>query len=290
MQPPRGRGGALQSSRWHRRRDQGPRIANPSAVGTSIQARLTQLPRHVRARQCRPSLARFLAADARRTRATDQPDRRVVPAGDSARRRSATKVAMSFQGPGHLPPGRGSRCRCRSEPGDCRQPVSGGPPHPHPRSEPRGSALIMWPASVALEDGRDLLLGIITEESANAISLKRAEGATDAIARDQIETISSTGVSLMPEGLEKGLSPQDLANLDCVRSSIHSAPAATVPGAGFPREMRRSMRGPVGDGVAWHQADVRSSDFAVIRDRGPLTPATLSPSGRGRRPGAIAPL
>ena len=81
--------------------------------------------------------------------------------------------------------------------------------------------------SVALEDGR-VVSGIITEESANAISLKRAEGATDAIARDQIETISSTGVSLMPEGLEKGLSPQDLANLIAFVRSIR-APAATVP-------------------------------------------------------------
>ncbi len=46
--------------------------------------------------------------------------------------------------------------------------------------------------NVALKDGR-VVSGIIADESANAISLKRAEGATDVIARDQIETIASTG-------------------------------------------------------------------------------------------------
>jgi putative membrane-bound dehydrogenase-like protein len=73
--------------------------------------------------------------------------------------------------------------------------------------------------NVALDDGR-VVSGIITLESANAISLKRAEAAADMIARDRIETISSTGVSLMPEGLEKGLSHQDLANLIAFIRSI----------------------------------------------------------------------
>ena len=73
--------------------------------------------------------------------------------------------------------------------------------------------------NVALDDGR-IVSGIIAEESANAISLKRAEAAADMIARDRIETISSTGVSLMPEGLENGLSSQDLANLIAFVRSI----------------------------------------------------------------------
>ena len=59
--------------------------------------------------------------------------------------------------------------------------------------------------TVALTDGR-VVSGMIAEESANAISLKRAEAVVDVIARDRIETIASTGVLLMPEGLEKGLS------------------------------------------------------------------------------------
>ena len=50
-----------------------------------------------------------------------------------------------------------------------------------------------------------MISGIIAEESASAIVVKRSEGATDVIPREQIEQVKSTGVSLMPEGLEKGL-------------------------------------------------------------------------------------
>jgi putative membrane-bound dehydrogenase-like protein len=66
--------------------------------------------------------------------------------------------------------------------------------------------------SVATADGR-VLSGMIAEESAASITLKRAEGAVDAIPRAQIEEITSTGLSLMPEGLEKGLTPRDFADL-----------------------------------------------------------------------------
>ena len=66
--------------------------------------------------------------------------------------------------------------------------------------------------NVALADGR-VLSGLIADESANSVTLKRAEGATDIVPRSQIEAISSTGQSLMPEGLEKGLEPQDFADL-----------------------------------------------------------------------------
>jgi hypothetical protein len=36
---------------------------------------------------------------------------------------------------------------------------------------------------------------------------------TELVPRSRIEAISSTGLSLMPEGLEKGLQPQDFADL-----------------------------------------------------------------------------
>ena len=79
--------------------------------------------------------------------------------------------------------------------------------------------------NVATVEGR-VFSGIITEESANAITLKRSEGATDVIPREQIETIASTGVSLMPEGLEKGLSVQDFADLIAFVRSIRAAAPA----------------------------------------------------------------
>ncbi len=79
--------------------------------------------------------------------------------------------------------------------------------------------------NVATSDGR-VLSGVIADESVNSITLKRAEGVTDVIPRGQIEAITSTGQSLMPEGLEKGLAPQDFADLIAYLRSIQ----ATAPG------------------------------------------------------------
>jgi putative heme-binding domain-containing protein len=75
--------------------------------------------------------------------------------------------------------------------------------------------------NVATVPGR-VISGIITDESANSITVKRPEGATDVIPRDQIEMIASTGLSLMPEGLEKGLSVQDFADLIAFVRSIRA--------------------------------------------------------------------
>jgi putative heme-binding domain-containing protein len=66
--------------------------------------------------------------------------------------------------------------------------------------------------SVATVEGR-IITGIIASETATALTLKRAEAASDVIPRSQIEEVASTGMSLMPEGLEKGLTAQDFADL-----------------------------------------------------------------------------
>lgn len=66
--------------------------------------------------------------------------------------------------------------------------------------------------SIGMKDGR-VLTGMIAAESSNSIVLKRAEGITETVARSQIEEVRSTGQSLMPEGLEKGLEPKDFADL-----------------------------------------------------------------------------
>ena len=97
--------------------------------------------------------------------------------------------------------------------------------------------------NAALADG-SVLSGLIADESANSVTLKRAEGATDVVPRGRIEAISSTGLSLMPEGLEKGLEPQDFADLIAYLKSIQaSGPAPVQHGrGGVPRE--RTTRGP----------------------------------------------
>jgi putative membrane-bound dehydrogenase-like protein len=55
--------------------------------------------------------------------------------------------------------------------------------------------------------------GLIASESVVALTLKRTGGLTEVVLRRRIEAVASTGLSLMPEGLESGLRPQDLADL-----------------------------------------------------------------------------
>jgi putative membrane-bound dehydrogenase-like protein len=66
--------------------------------------------------------------------------------------------------------------------------------------------------SVETKDGESLS-GILASESAGSVTLRMAGGAESVIARANIASMQSMGHSLMPEGLEEGLKPQDLADL-----------------------------------------------------------------------------
>ncbi|SIN81117.1 putative membrane-bound dehydrogenase domain-containing protein [Singulisphaera sp. GP187] len=66
--------------------------------------------------------------------------------------------------------------------------------------------------TVQTTDGR-VLTGLIASETATAVTLRRQEGKEDILLRAEIEEIAASGQSLMPEGLEKDLKPQDVADL-----------------------------------------------------------------------------
>ena len=66
--------------------------------------------------------------------------------------------------------------------------------------------------TVETKDGRTLF-GLIAEEGAASLTLKRADGITDTILRSDIATISGTGLSLMPEGVEALVSIEQMADL-----------------------------------------------------------------------------
>jgi putative membrane-bound dehydrogenase-like protein len=66
--------------------------------------------------------------------------------------------------------------------------------------------------AVALHDGR-VLTGLISAESAGSLTLRRAGGVEETVLRTNIENIAGTGKSLMPEGLETRVSPQEMADL-----------------------------------------------------------------------------
>jgi putative heme-binding domain-containing protein len=61
-------------------------------------------------------------------------------------------------------------------------------------------------------DGRTLS-GVVAAETPTSVTLRRADGAEDTILRANLEALRSTRVSLMPEGFEKQLSNQDVADL-----------------------------------------------------------------------------
>lgn len=66
--------------------------------------------------------------------------------------------------------------------------------------------------SVQTTSGKTLS-GIVAAESATSITLKRSEGKQDVVLRAEIEELISNGVSLMPEGLEKDIPHQAMADL-----------------------------------------------------------------------------
>jgi putative heme-binding domain-containing protein len=62
------------------------------------------------------------------------------------------------------------------------------------------------------DDGR-AITGMISAETATSVTLKRAEGLTDTVLRSNIEELRSTGQSIMPEGVEKQVDHQQMADL-----------------------------------------------------------------------------
>jgi putative membrane-bound dehydrogenase-like protein len=88
--------------------------------------------------------------------------------------------------------------------------------------------------TVATTDGR-VLSGLIAEESATTVMLKRAEGAADVVPRAQIAEIASTGLSLMPEGLERDIDPPAMADLIAYLRGL-AASATTSPGSPKPTD------------------------------------------------------
>ena len=66
--------------------------------------------------------------------------------------------------------------------------------------------------NVELADGR-VLSGMITAETTNSFTLRRAEDAKDVVLRIDVQQMKSTGQSLMPEGLTRLMTTAELQHL-----------------------------------------------------------------------------
>jgi putative membrane-bound dehydrogenase-like protein len=66
--------------------------------------------------------------------------------------------------------------------------------------------------TAVLKSDREIT-GVILTETANSITFKNSSGPEETVLRADIEDLRSSGLSLMPEGLENALKPQDVADV-----------------------------------------------------------------------------
>ncbi len=88
--------------------------------------------------------------------------------------------------------------------------------------------------TVATADGR-VLTGLLAEDGKDRIVLKIQGGKLETIPRDQVDQVKTAEVSLMPEEMEKQLSPQEIADLFaflCLDKPPSDPSARPLPGAG----------------------------------------------------------
>jgi putative heme-binding domain-containing protein len=85
--------------------------------------------------------------------------------------------------------------------------------------------------------------GLLASESGTSITLKGPEGKLDVLLRSDIDELQSTSKSLMPEGLEKDLTHQNLADLIAFVSATTDpqALAARLLDEATPREQREAI-------------------------------------------------
>lgn len=66
---------------------------------------------------------------------------------------------------------------------------------------------------VAETTNGQIVTGLLVSESESAVTLRGADARDTTIARDELESLTSTGQSIMPEGLERQLDQQAIANV-----------------------------------------------------------------------------
>ncbi|HEV3299289.1 MAG TPA: c-type cytochrome, partial [Planctomycetaceae bacterium] len=86
---------------------------------------------------------------------------------------------------------------------------------------------------VAVDRNGRTYTGILTDQTSTSITLKREKDASDTLLRSNLDELSSTGKSLMPEGLEKKVSKGEMADLIAYLQTVQ----ATVPPAPQPLDI-----------------------------------------------------
>jgi putative heme-binding domain-containing protein len=88
--------------------------------------------------------------------------------------------------------------------------------------------------TVAMNDGR-VLTGLVAEDGKDRVVLKLQGGKLETIPRDQIDQVKISNVSLMPEDLDKQLTPREITDLFaflCLDKPPSDPTSKALPGAG----------------------------------------------------------
>jgi putative membrane-bound dehydrogenase-like protein len=96
--------------------------------------------------------------------------------------------------------------------------------------------------NVQTTDGR-VLTGLIAAETGTSVTLRREEGREDVLLRSEIEAMAGSGQSLMPEGLEKDLTKQSLADLIAYLAS--TGPTGKVVAGNHPERVQPGADGTI---------------------------------------------
>src|SRR5262249_13107760 len=79
--------------------------------------------------------------------------------------------------------------------------------------DPSSTITVGYRTYTAVARNGKLYTGTLAAETATGATLRREQGEQDTILRKDIEQMAASSKSLMPEGIEKEISPQDLADL-----------------------------------------------------------------------------
>ncbi len=129
--------------------------------------------------------------------------------------------------------------------------------------------------------------GVIADESANTVTIRQADGSTRPVPRNEIATMSSSGISLMPEGFEKLLTKPQLTDLIAYLGTLGSkaapAPSGNIdmaarisPGKDGMVELRASkcrLDGerieymPDYDAIGWWTSEHDRAQWTIVLDR-----------------------
>ena len=79
--------------------------------------------------------------------------------------------------------------------------------------DPSSTITVGFTTYQALTHSGRVFSGVLTEETATSVALRRENGEQQVILRGEIDVMAASQVSMMPSGIEKEVSPQDLVSV-----------------------------------------------------------------------------